>query len=319
MANKYYNNPVDPIDGFTIPEYHSVISTGYYSGTYDPIVADTTDNFPVETPDRFFVDFPQVIDQSDLYGTRPALFRNETDGVAGTGIELTQVFAIVGDNQIILPNPNGTRSHSCEVSKNLKTKSIGYSYSGLGSPIDAKYANDPILQTITVEDTAYFPNDIEGAAFSVDGENKILSSDFAINCATVQQSAYILMTFSGAGSMDMIFEKPMMCLKGRFSGGSGTLGIVDSTNGVGFPAMFSTSLFSYSTSAITSSGSAYNFMLFGGVRFTATAASSLAIDINGVFGQGTGTGTGELIKSWVTKVSETVSVAVTVNTVLITI
>jgi hypothetical protein len=110
----------DPFASDAVTEYHHIQST-YYSGSYPNVTAPAAANFPVQTPTRYFLSLPFVIDATALTGARPVLLRdvdNTTD--------LTRVTGAPGANQFRVAPSDSAYNIIIELHSGQAGVEIGY-------------------------------------------------------------------------------------------------------------------------------------------------------------------------------------------------
>jgi hypothetical protein len=110
----------DPFSSDAVTEYHHIQSV-YYSGSYPNVTAPAAANFPVQTPTRYFLPLPFVIDATALTGARPVLLRdvdNTTD--------LTRVTGAPGANQFRVAPSDSAYNTIIELHSGQAGVEIGY-------------------------------------------------------------------------------------------------------------------------------------------------------------------------------------------------
>jgi hypothetical protein len=149
MPKYAHNYTVDPWDSDTA--YPVRIQSEYYTGDWNNITTPAAANFPPtesgETPTRYLVDLPGIIDVSDLLGARQMLIRNVTDGV-----NMTRVTGAPGNNEYRVPPATSGRRSVIEINGLQANKVIGYDYYMIGSILNEVDATDPQGQTLLLEE-----------------------------------------------------------------------------------------------------------------------------------------------------------------------
>lgn len=173
-------------DAIAAAEYARLKSAGY-SGSYANLTAPASPNYPFNTPARYFLELPGIVDISDAV-TRPYLFKDVT-----TGVTLTGVSGSPAANQYRIPIPASKRPHVIELNSAQAGHTIAYDFYSSGSIANAGDFNTPeIIGALTV--TGAITGNLTGNATS--------ASRLKMTDGIFQRDTY-LYRFDASGSWDM--------------------------------------------------------------------------------------------------------------------
>lgn len=133
----YKNWQADPWNATTDTVTNFRVQSTHYSGSYEPIFAPGSANFPDTTPTRYFMYLPFSIDVSDLGGSYPiALYDQDSSAT------LTRVTAAPGANEYRVPPAASENNAVIELNAAQAGHEIDYDYYGLGSSLNADQTTD---------------------------------------------------------------------------------------------------------------------------------------------------------------------------------
>jgi hypothetical protein len=140
-----------------ISEYRQVQSVGQ-GGTYLDVEVSGVANYPVGTPTRYFVEFPERIDLSDTGGSRPIVVYDNTSSTT-----LTRVTGAPAANEYRVAPVDSIRRSVVEFNSGQAGDSISYDFYGMGSVFDADEFNkirwhsyNTITSNYTITDTDWY-------------------------------------------------------------------------------------------------------------------------------------------------------------------
>lgn len=126
MAEARYNYEVDPFASDTPAYIH--IQSAYYSGAFANVTVSAAANYPTVSPTRYFINFPFIIDVSDLAGARPIAMRNVTSSV-----NMTRVSGAPAANEYRVAPSTSNKRTTIEVNSAQASQEIGFDFYILGS------------------------------------------------------------------------------------------------------------------------------------------------------------------------------------------
>jgi hypothetical protein len=140
-----------------ISEYRRVQSVGQ-GGTYLDKTVPSAANYPVVTPTRYFVEFPERVDLSDTGGSRPIVVYDNTSSTT-----LTRVTGAPAANEYRVAPVDSIRRSVVEFNSGQAGDSISYDFYGMGSVFDADEFNkirwhsyNTITGNYTITDTDWY-------------------------------------------------------------------------------------------------------------------------------------------------------------------